>query len=164
MSYVKDTDILDATEGGLLIILSYYPQANKVVTKVAKQFKIRESEKTASASLHKHASGVWLVTDFGGDQTPRNGIQVCALEENITYAKACELLGARYHIEGAKMQVFTPKIEKRPLKPTEKKGDYYFEYFKNFEKEDLQLLGKRVNEAHCKEINLKKCKSFFNDF
>ena len=129
MSYVKDTDILDATDGGLLIILSYYPNANNVFHKNAKQFKIRESEKTASASLYKHASGVWLVTDFGGDQTPRNGIQVCMLEEGITYHKACELLGARYNIEGAKMQVFMPTIEKRPLKENEKEGDYYFDNY-----------------------------------
>lgn len=160
MSYVKDTDILDATDGGLLIILYYYPNANNVFQKAAKQFKIRESEKTASASLYKHASGVWLVTDFGSDQTPRNGIQVCMLEEGITYHKACELLGARYNIEGAKMQVFMPTIEKRPLKENEKEGDYYFEYHKNFTNDQLQLLGPRVNEVYCREINLKNCKSF----
>jgi len=112
MSYVKDTDIFEATNGGLDIILAYYPAANKVFHKAAKSFKIRESEKTASASLKQHASGIWLVTDFGGDGTPRNGIQVCMFEEGITYAKACELLGARYNIEGAKMQVFMPIIEK----------------------------------------------------
>ena len=160
MSYVKDTDILDATDGGLQIILYYYPNANKVFHKAAKQFKIRESEKTASATLYQHPSGVWLVTDFGGDQVSRNGIQVCALEEGITFGKACELLGARYNIEGAKMQVHLPIIEKRPLKADEKEGDYYFEYHKTFSKEQLALLGPRVNEAHCKEINLKNCKSF----
>lgn len=160
MSYVKDTDILDASNGGLEIILSYYPNAAKVFHKAAKSFKIRESEKTASASLKQLPSGVWLVTDFGGDQTPRNAIQVCMLEESITYAKACELLGARYHIEGAKMQVFMPIIEKRPLKSTENKGDYIFEFYNNFTHDDLAILGKRVNEIHCKEINLKKCKSF----
>lgn len=160
MSYVKDTDIFDATNGGLDIILSYYPNASKVFHKAAKTFKIRESEKTASASLKQHSSGVWLVTDFGGDAVPRNGIQICALEESITYGKACELLGARYNIEGAKMQVFTPAIEKRPLKADEKKGDYSFEYFKNFTHDDLKMLGPRVNEVYCREINLKKCSSF----
>jgi hypothetical protein len=160
MSYVKDQDIFDATNGGLDIILHYYPDAAKVVHKAAKSFKIRQSEKTASASLKEMPGGIWIVTDFGGDQSSRNGIQICALEEGITYGKACELLGARYNIEGAKMQVFMPLIEKRPLKASEKKGDYIFEYFKNFTHDDLQLLGKRVNEVHCREINLKKCKSF----
>lgn len=160
MSYVKDTDIFEATNGGLDIILSYYPNANKVFHKSAKTFKIRESEKTASASLKQHASGVWLVTDFGGDSTPRNGIQICALEEGITYGKACELLGARYNIEGAKLEVFMPVITKRPLAANEAAGDYSFEYFKNFTHDDLKILGPRINEVYCKEINLKKCKSF----
>ncbi len=160
MSYVKDTDIFNASNNGLEIILSYYPQAAKVVHKAAKSFKIRESEKTASASLKQHASGIWLVTDFGGDQTPRNAIQVCMLEENLVYAKACELLGARYQIEGAKMEVFTPTIEKRSLTTTEKKGDYIFEYFDEFTKEQLELLGPRINQSHCKEYNLKNCKKF----
>lgn len=160
MSYVKDTQIFDATNGGLDIILYYYPNANKVVHKTAKQFKIRESEKTASASLKQLPSGIWLVTDFGGDQTPRNGIQICALEEGKNYGEACMLLGARYNIEGAKMEVFTPTITKRPLKNTEKKGDYYFEYHKNFTHDQLQILGSRVNEVHCSQYNLKNCKSF----
>ena len=160
MSYVKDTDIFDATNGGLDIILNYYPNASKVFHKAAKQFKIRESEKTASASLHKLPTGIWLVTDFGGDQTPRNGIQVCALEEGITFAKACALLGAQYNVEGAKMEVFTPTIEKRPLKESENKGEYIFEYFETIPEAQLKILGKRVNESHCNEINLKLCKSF----
>jgi hypothetical protein len=160
MSYVKDTQIFDATNGGLDIILHYYPNANKVVHKTAKQFKIRESEKTASASLKQLPSGIWLVTDFGGDQTPRNGIQICALEEGKTYGEACAILGARYSIEGAKMQVHIPIIEKRPLKATEKPGDYSFEYHKNFTHEQLALLGPRVNEVHCAQYNLKNCKSF----
>ena len=160
MSYVKDIDILEKTDGGLEIILHYYPQAAKVVHKAAKSFKIRESEKTASANIHKLPNGVWVVTDFGGDSTPRNGIQVCMIEDNVNYHKACEILGARYHIEGAKMQVFTPTITKRPLKADEQKGQYIFEYHDKLTETQLKMLGPRVNQAHCTEINLKSCKSF----
>jgi hypothetical protein len=160
MSYVKDTDIFDKSNGGLEIILSYYPNAAKVVHGSAKSFKIRESEKTASASLKKLPNGVWVVTDFGGDQVSRNAIQICMLEENLNYHQACELLGARYFIEGAKMQVHLPIIKKRPLKVTEKPGEYYFEFEKNFTKEQLELLGSRVNEVHCTQYKLKNCKSF----
>jgi hypothetical protein len=46
MNYVKDTDIFDATNGGLRLP---YPNAHDVITKTARQFKLRESEKTASA-------------------------------------------------------------------------------------------------------------------
>jgi hypothetical protein len=160
MSYVKDTDILDKTDGGLLIILEYYPNAAKSANGSGKSFKIRDSEKTASASLKKLAGGVWVVTDFGGDSVSRNGIQVCMLEENINYHKACELLGAKYQIEGAKMQVFTPVITKRPLKKTEKPGEYYFEWNDKLTEEQLKIIGPRVNEEHCKDYKLRNCKSF----
>jgi len=158
--YVEDHKILEATNGGLDIIVYYYPNANKVVHKAAKTFKIRESEKTASASLKQLSGGVWVVTDFGGDQKSRNGIQVCMLEESVSYAEACMLLGSRYSIEGAKMEVHMPIIEKRPLKPEESKGDYYFNYNETISDAELKLLGPRVNEAHCKIVKLKSCKSF----
>lgn len=159
MSFVKDEDILQATNGGLEIILAYYPNANKVLSKTARQFKVRESEKTASASLKELANGVWVVTDFGGDQVPRNGIQVCALEEGISYGEACALLGSRYGIKGAQMQVCKPTIEKRPLTPEETPGTYHFTY-KDFTKEELAILGPRVNVEHCKDFKLKSCLSF----
>lgn len=160
MSFVKDTEIFDATNGGLDIIIAYYPNAQKVITKTARQFKIRESEKTASASLKQLANGIWVVTDFGGDQKSRNGIQVCALEENISYGEACALLGARFQIEGAKLQLVMPIIDKRPLQPDEVVGQYKFEYNKDFTNAELALLGPRVNGVHCKEYKLKSCKSF----
>jgi ribosomal protein S18 len=159
MSFVKDQDIFDATNGGLDIILAYYPNANKVITKVAKQFKLRESEKTASASLKLLQNGVWVVTDFGGDQTSRNGIQVCALEERISYGEACGLLGARYGVKGAELQVFKPIIEKRALKADEVPGTYSFVY-KDFSEKESALLGPRVNKDHCEPFNLKSCESF----
>ena len=159
MSYVKDTDILDATNGGLDIILSYYPNANNVITKTTRQFKLRESEKTASASLKQLENGVWVVTDFGGDQVSRNGISVCSVEENISYGEACALLGSRYQIEGAKLQVVKPKIEHRPLAPKETPGSYHFVY-KDFTAKELALIGPRVNEKHCEEFKLRSCQSF----
>jgi hypothetical protein len=159
MSYVKDTDIFDATNGGLDIITSYYPNARNVISKTARQFKLRESEKTASASLKLLQNGVWVVTDFGGDSVSRNGIQVCALEERITYGEACALIGARFNIKGAEMQIHKPKLEKRPLAPEEVAGSYYFVY-KDFTEKELSLLGPRVNAAHCGDFKLRSCESF----
>lgn len=160
MSYVKDTDIFDASNGGLEIITSYYPNAYKVITKTTRQFKLRESEKTASASLKLLDNGVWVVTDFGGDAVPRNGVQVCALEENISYGEACALLGARYRIEGAKMEIYKPKIEKRPLAPKESPGTYHFTYNKELSEKELAIIGPRVNNKHAEDFKLKSCKSF----
>lgn len=160
MSYVKDTDIFDATNGGLEIITSYYPNALNVVTKTARQFKLRESEKTASASLKQLQNGVWVVTDFGGDQVSRNGIMVCALEENISYGEACALLGSRYRIEGAVLQSYKPDISRRPLKSNEEPKKYYFEYNDALSQKELAIIGPRVNQKHCDDFKLKSCKSY----
>ncbi|MBX9886652.1 MAG: hypothetical protein K2Y30_01805 [Flavobacteriaceae bacterium] len=160
MSYVKDTDIFDATNGGLDIITSYYPNAADVITKSAKQFKVRGTEKTASASLKKLQNGVWVVTDFGGDQVPRNAIMVCQLEESITYGEACALLGARFNIKGAELQVYKPIIEKRALAANETPKSYHFVYNESISEKELALLGPRVNEQHCNDFKLKSCKSF----
>lgn len=159
MSYVKDQDIFDATNGGLDIILAYYPNAEKVIAKTAKQFKLRESEKTASASLKLLQNGVWVVTDFGGDKASRNGIQVCALEERISYGEACALLGARYHVKGAELQVHKPIIERRALKADEVPGTYSF-VFKDFTEKELAIIGPRVNLDHCAAFSLESCASF----
>ena len=46
--YVEQQNILDATNGGLDIILYYYPQARQALETREKRFKIRE-ERTPSA-------------------------------------------------------------------------------------------------------------------
>jgi hypothetical protein len=159
MNYVKDTDIFDATNGGLEIITSYYPKAQDVITKTARQFKLRESEKTASASLKLLENGVWVVTDFGGDAIPRNGVQVCALEESKTYGEACAILGARFNVKGADLTIYKPTIENRSLKSDEVPGTKVFVY-KEFTDSELALLGPRVNKDHCADFNLRSCKSY----
>lgn len=159
MSYVKDTDIFDATDGGLDIIKAYYPNCLDVFEKRAKQFKIRGTEKTASASLKKLENGVWVVTDFGGDQVSRNCIQVCMLEENVSFGEACALLGSRYNVKGAVLQVYKPIIERRPLKEDETPKSYHFSY-KEFTEKELAIIGPRVNKLHCEAFNLKSCKSY----
>lgn len=160
MAYVKDTDILDATDGGLEIILAYYPAAADTLHRANKHFKLRESEKTASASLKKLPSGVWVVTDFGGDRLSRNGIMVCMQEDNLDYNEACQILGARYHVAGAEIKIYKPTIAKRPLNENETVGEYDFDYNESFIQEELALLGPRVNEDHCREYRLFSCKSY----
>ena len=66
---IKAEDILNATHGGLDIILDCYPQAKGCVN-TKKHFAIRD-ERTPSASLREYDSKsygkIWQVTDFGGD-------------------------------------------------------------------------------------------------
>ena len=160
MSYVKQEDILNATDGGLVIILKYYPQAQDVLSKDKKNFKIRGDEKTASATIKQLQNGVWVVTDFGGDQKSRNGIQVCMIEETKTFPEACAYLGAIYGVQGAKeTAIARADFSKRPLAEGEEADKYYFK-FKDFTKEELAILGARVTPDLCNKFNLKSCEEF----
>ena len=71
--------ILNATNGGLDIILSIYPQARVCVGQRNKHFAIRD-EKTPSASLRQFNSAkygaIWQVTDFGGEGRGENAIDI----------------------------------------------------------------------------------------
>lgn len=144
--------ILDASNGGLDIILNYYPNARE-----GRNFKIRE-ERTASASLFKHQSGVWLVTDFGDDSKPLNAIGVFAKEEGISYRDAILQLGSQYDLLDRK-RVLMPEIRK--FKPTEidyleKFGDseHYFEFKTEFSEAELDTLGPLVTQEVCTRYKL----------
>ena len=65
--------LMDETRDGLDILLDLYPQAKDCVGN-KKQFKMRLSEKTASATIRKNGAGLWVVHDFGGDDEDLNGI------------------------------------------------------------------------------------------
>lgn len=138
------TKILDATNGGLDIILEYYPQATK-----AKSFKIRD-EKTASASLKQIEGGVYLVTDFGDDSKPRNAIHVCAKEEGMSFRDALLHLADRFQLLEKKV-VLTPEIRK--FKPTEvdyfdkfDEHNFYFEFNTELSEAELDTLGPLVTQ------------------
>ncbi len=102
--------ILDATHGGLDVILSYYPQAREVIDGKAKHFKARPSEKTASATLREF-QGVWYVTDFGDDQTGRNCFDVAMKEENLPFAQTLHLLAQRFNVDfSLKAEINRPDV------------------------------------------------------
>lgn len=158
MEYIKHTDILDATNGGLDIILSYYPNAEKVLSKVSKRFKIRETEKTESSSLRELSNGVWVVTDFGGTGRQRNGIDVCMDEENMTFKEAIAFLGSKYGIKGAETQYYKPIIKQRSIEKDEKPNSITLSY-KDFTEKELALLGPCVTAGHCADFKLRSCTS-----
>lgn len=148
--FVEQQDILDATQGGLEIVLYYYPQARQALETREKRFKIRD-EKTPSASIKQAADGNWLVTDFGDDQTPRNGIQVCMKEEGKTFREAVVILAGRYGVGGIKQEINKPMVEYRDARPDEEEGSYSFEVKKDISDNELKVLGPLVNRDVCKK-------------
>lgn len=118
--------ILDATNGGLDIILSLYPEAEKCQNN-NKHFKLRESERTASATLSLGKNGNWYVKDFGSD-FKGSGINLFAWVEGIPIKEAIKVLGARYNCLDSKPgEAAMPVREKRPATELEQEGQYFFE-------------------------------------
>ena len=66
--------VMDETRQGLDILLDLFPQAKDCVGNKNKQFKMRLSEKTPSATIRQNRAGLWVVHDFGGDDEDLNAI------------------------------------------------------------------------------------------
>lgn len=134
MQFVEPKDILDATNGGLDIILMLYPQASDSVQRPSRKFKLRENDRTASVSLKKGADGTWLVTDFGGDSTPRNGIGCYAFENNIKWVDALQQLAERFGITGENKSpdIHKPDYSDRPATTEENEGDWSYDIRDSF--------------------------------
>lgn len=164
--YIDKDELLSRTNGGLDIIFDYYPQAREAHQSGKTDFKLRD-EKTASARLKRQPDGNWVVTDFGDDSIPRNGILVCMKEENLEFREALVLLAGKYGVEGVKpVDPPKPEIRKRDAKPDEKEGEYFFEIKEEIPDHELEILGPKLNKGHlvtnevCKALNFVSLESF----
>src|SRR5690606_12805335 len=145
MQYIDADEILRATNGGLDIIKEVYPDAAESEHKKNRKFKIRQ-EKTPSASLHcKKDTGkgmdIWLVTDFGGDSKPLNGILCYAKENGLTYIEAIQHLAERYGLTGQEPQDKPrPDYTERPATADEPEGHKFFELRESFTDAEIETL------------------------
>lgn len=148
--------ILSATNGGLDEILKIYPQAE-----TNKNFRIREDDKTASASL-KFINDRWKLTDWGGSVKGEDCFGLYALEHNIAYFEAILEIGRELQ-NSSGIQIFEDTrefykyefreydLEDSPNKMNDK--NFHFET-KDFTEYELQLLGPFVTEEDCLKVNL----------
>lgn len=142
--------IFDVTNGGLDIILNYYPQA-----KEGRNFKVRE-ERTPSASLKKGADGVYRVTDFGDDSIARNAIEIAAKEEGRTFRDALVDLAKKLNLLEGK-PVYQAEFKTKRITDVEYEFDengYYFEYNTEVSENELDVLGPFVSSEVCKRYRL----------
>jgi len=160
MAFINQQDIFNASSGGLDIIYLCYPQAKIAQTKFDKRFKIRTTEKTPSASLKQLSDGIWVATDFGGDQIPRNGIQVYMKEESLTFREALVQLGGIYSVGSIKREVNKAGFEKRPATKDEKEKEYIFDVKAEITEEELKILGPKVTLEVCKRYQVYSLNSF----
>ena len=127
MPYIDQNLVFEKTDGGRTIIEALYPDSAESFTHKNRKFKSRGNEKTASTSL-KLVGGVWIVTDFGGDQVSRNAIQCVMLEESCDFKSALNHIASKFNIGTAefKPEVVKPVITYRDATAEETEGTYLF--------------------------------------
>jgi len=156
--YITPEEIYSKTNGGFDIIKDLYPGANE-----KKKFKLRESEKTASASLKKTKDNIYIVTDFGGDGKAKAAVELFMLENNIEFKEAVNRIAVKYNITGNNLSPVLPEskplFETRAATAKEKDKEYFFKT-KDFSTTELQELGTYVNENICKKYHLHSIKSY----
>ena len=135
--------IYAASQDGLDIILQYYPDAEKCISRPGHKFKVRENEKTASASIKRsNKSGLWIITDFGDDMKGKNAIDLTMEIERLEFPKALNFLAQKFNIstDSKPSQPITAKISSRPANEDEAEGKFYYDYKEFSEAERLKLL------------------------
>ncbi|MBR3699201.1 MAG: hypothetical protein IKM85_06710 [Bacteroidales bacterium] len=143
--------IYDATNGGLDIILHYYPQAADSVDKPNKGFSLREE--TAPSAFLKRIKGVWRVTDFGEENKARSPIDVVMREENVEFNEALSLLASRHGISDRLDESRNRAlVETRPATDDEPDGHFDFETHP-FTAAELRTLGNGVKEEHATALS-----------
>lgn len=176
--YITPEQIFNATNGGLDVIVKIYPQVTEALGNNTKKFKIRDTERTPSASIKQIDGGIWVVTDFGGDQKTRNCIELVRQHQNCDYKQAITWIAGNFNIqvEGQNTVVNRATITKRPATENEHEGDYYFDTKESITENELnELFAKKVIEFYkhnykdewkeklnlkCKDLNFSSLKSF----
>lgn len=118
--------IYEQTNGGLDIILRYYPQAELASQSKKNKFKIRD-EKTPSCGLREYNS-VWYVKDYGSSDSAMNAIEIVMKEDRLDFPDALKQIAQDFTIEGKDGKTTTAKAgyERREATETEKAGDVRF--------------------------------------
>lgn len=90
-------DIYRQTNGGLDVILRYYPQAQEYLDNRRKKFRIRD-EKTPSCVLTEH-DGEWYVKDFGSSERAMSAIDIVMLEDRVDFPRALQRIAEMMGIQ-----------------------------------------------------------------
>ena len=88
---ITPQELYEGTNGGLDVILFFYPQAQECLSEKRKQFRIRESDLEPSAVIRKYR-GIWRVRDFGDTGFAMSPIEICMKECNLPIDTALDFL------------------------------------------------------------------------
>lgn len=150
---VKLEKLYEATNGGLDIIVEYFPSAKKIVDGDAKKFKMREGDRTPSASLHER-NGIWKVTDFGDAGHELSPIDIVMEQENCTFGEAVLKMASRFNVpDELDRSVNKPDVRKMQARQDQEDGRKYFEFNERFTDSELKILGPNVTQEVCERLH-----------
>ena len=158
---VTTDDIYRNTRDGLDVIYYFYPQARVCVEGTARHFKKRDAERTPSASV-KLINGVWRVTDFGDAATALSPIDVCMQEKNMRFNEAVFFLAREFNVPDNIIthEVNKAKISRRPATEDEPDGHFNYELKTEISKDELFLLGPKVQPSDCEALSWSSLNSY----
>lgn len=148
--------LMDETRDGLDILLDLYPQAKDCVDNKNKQFKMRLSEKTASATIRKNGAGLWVVHDFGGDDEDLNAIDAWMRVHNWDRSRFGAAVLAIAQEFGIRDELSPEKnfarVVERAANEDELEGQWYYE-IREFTDRELKILGPMVTRDTCERLH-----------
>ena len=153
---VKKEKLYAATNGGLDIILDYYPQARMVLDDPkVKHFKRRPNERTASATLRQSPkTGVWQVTDFGDEGSAMSPLDIVMKEDGLTFTEALLKMCGRFGVtDELQRDVNKPEWSERAATAEEAEGAQFYELNEGFTDEELKVLGPLVKREHVESLH-----------
>jgi hypothetical protein len=164
MPFFEKDDILAKTNGGLDVIIRLFPDAQECVGRTNKKFKIRDNEKTPSATLKQLQDGNWVVTDFGGDSKPRNAVELVREKYACDFAKALEYIADWFNIpsrDGISARSVEPVITSRPAEEDEAPGSRKFSHKEGFTDYELEVMfAEHVRKSYERERLVETLKKY----
>lgn len=147
-------EILNATNGGLEVLLALYPEARECVGNKNKKFKMRSDERTASAVISEK-DGIWYVKDFGDSERAANCFDAYMRENSLTFAECLYQLADRFGVDYTlKKDINKPKnIEFKDAGDDAQEGDFDYKIKAEPSKADLECFGAFVKASTLKKYN-----------
>jgi hypothetical protein len=156
VGYISKEEIFKATNNGLDIIKSYYPDADE--TKPNKKFKARDE---ADASANLVFKDIWFVKDHGSSDKAKNAIQLVMDEEHLDFKEALNFIAESFNLS-SDGTTFSKSLPKPVFTDYKKPQDEYTWEIKDFSESDLAVLGPKVTQELCQELRLYCIKSYIN--
>jgi hypothetical protein len=159
MRYIDQEKIYEATDAGLIIFQHYFPGDDLRNPKT--YFKIRESEKSASARLAWY-QGYWRITDFG-NQDQVNGMRAIDFVvwreqlpyyDSLLYIEQC-IINRKVEGKDFVRSKWSAEYDMREMTPDDKKGDYNFSFKETITEKELSSIGRYVTKDILDHFNCK---------